>query len=118
MAMPAVNSAAAASAYGNTAKIATVGTPGGDAANATSFTDHMKDASNEPSFIDTAKGVISDAIQSLHEGEKVSAQAITGKANLADVVQATTSAELTLETVVALRDKMMGAYEEIMRMPI
>ena len=41
-----------------------------------------------------------------------------GTANLTDVVEAVTAAEMTLETVVAMRDRMMSAYQEIMRMPI
>ncbi len=35
-----------------------------------------------------------------------------------DVVQAVSNAELTLQTVVAVRDRVVNAYQEIMRMPI
>jgi len=48
----------------------------------------------------------------------MSAQAVTGEADLTDVVAAITSAELTLQTVVAVRDRLISAYQEIMRMPI
>ena len=48
----------------------------------------------------------------------MSAMAVTGEADITDVVQAVTSAELTLQTVVAVRDRMISAYQEIMRMPI
>ena len=51
-------------------------------------------------------------------GEKLSAQSVAGKAELTDVVTAVTSAELTLQTVVAVRDRVISAYQEIMRMPI
>ncbi|HEY8189549.1 MAG TPA: flagellar hook-basal body complex protein FliE, partial [Micavibrio sp.] len=59
-----------------------------------------------------------EAVETLHGGEKASAQAVMGTANLTDVVQAVTAAELTLQTVVAVRDRMLTAYQEIMRMPI
>jgi flagellar hook-basal body complex protein FliE len=45
-------------------------------------------------------------------------QVSESKADLTDVVQAVTSAELTLQTVVAVRDRLIAAYQEIMRMPI
>lgn len=97
------NPAAAAGAYANTAKAIQV--PGIEAAKGESFADAMKD-------------IAQDAIDSLHKGEKASANAVLGTANLTDVVEAVTAAELTLQTVVAVRDRMLGAYQEIMRMPI
>ena len=43
---------------------------------------------------------------------------ITGKADIVDVVNAVNQAELTLNTVVAVRDKVVAAYQSIMNMPI
>ena len=43
---------------------------------------------------------------------------IEGKADVVDVVTAVVEAEVTLETMVAVRDRVISAYEEIMRMPI
>jgi flagellar hook-basal body complex protein FliE len=97
------NPAAAAGAYANTAKAVQI--PGIEAAKGESFADAMK-------------GVAVEAVESLRGGEKASANAILGTANLNDVVQAVTAAELTLQTVVAVRDRMLSAYQEIMRMPI
>ena len=97
------NPAAAANAYANMAKVA-------DGAGV--------EAAKGPSFVDFIKEAASNSIETLQAGEKASAQAVTGTANLTDVVQATTAAELTLQTVVAVRDKMLGAYQDIMRMPI
>jgi flagellar hook-basal body complex protein FliE len=45
-------------------------------------------------------------------------QATAGKADLIEVVTAIAESEAALETLVAVRDKVIGAYEEIMRMPI
>lgn len=44
--------------------------------------------------------------------------AATGKADIVDVVTAISAAESTLETVVAVRDQVIQAYQEILRMPI
>lgn len=42
----------------------------------------------------------------------------TGKANVVDVVTAVAESETAVETLVAVRDRVIAAYEEIMRMPI
>ena len=44
--------------------------------------------------------------------------AVAGQTSLQEVVEAVNAAELTLQTVVAVRDRMIAAYQEIMRMPI
>ena len=44
--------------------------------------------------------------------------AVEGKANVAEVVTAVANAELALQTVVAVRDQVVQAYQEILRMPI
>ena len=41
-----------------------------------------------------------------------------GKAQLIDVATAISAAETSLETVMAVRDQVINAYQEIMRMPI
>lgn len=74
-----------------------------------------KDGVKFSDFLETkAQGVIS----TIKESEKVSAMAIKGEADMVAVVQAATNAELALQSVVALRDRMISAYQDIMRMPI
>jgi flagellar hook-basal body complex protein FliE len=58
------------------------------------------------------------AVDSLKAGEAASLGAVTGKAQLSDVVTAVTNAELTLQTVVAVRDRVIQAYQDILKMPI
>jgi flagellar hook-basal body complex protein FliE len=41
-----------------------------------------------------------------------------GKANIVDVVTAVAETEVTIDALVSVRDKVIAAYEEIMRMPI
>jgi len=66
--------------------------------------------------------MLKDAIGTVAEmGRKSDAQAqavATGKANVVDVVAAVAETEVAVDAVVAVRDKVIQAYEEIMRMPI
>jgi flagellar hook-basal body complex protein FliE len=54
----------------------------------------------------------------MHTGEVAAAQGATGQGDVVQVVNAVTAAELTLETVVAIRDRVISAYQDIMKMPI
>lgn len=56
--------------------------------------------------------------RALGQAEAVSQKAARGEAELVEVVTAITAAEATLETVVAVRDQVVRAYQEIMRMPV
>lgn len=58
------------------------------------------------------------AIDAGKKSEQMSKAAITGKADIREVVAAVSNAELTLQTVVAVRDKVISAYNDILRMPI
>ena len=51
-------------------------------------------------------------------GEQMSMKGIAGEADLTDVVQAVNSADITLRTIVTLRDRMVQAYQEVIRMPV
>lgn len=66
--------------------------------------------------------MLSDAMNSVVEaGKKSDAQAQTmaaGKANVVDVVTAVAETEVAIDALVAVRDRVIQAYEEIMRMPI
>jgi flagellar hook-basal body complex protein FliE len=54
-------------------------------------------------------------------GRKSDAQSqalVAGKANVVDVVTAVAETEVAVQALVSVRDKVIAAYEEIMRMPI
>ena len=59
-----------------------------------------------------------DSIANIRQGEQAATEQVDGKANIVDVVNSVNSAELTLDTVVAVRDKVVAAYQSIMSMPI
>jgi len=57
-------------------------------------------------------------VQQSSAAEGLSMKAISGEANIQDVVSAVSQAELSLQTTLAVRDKVVAAYQEIMRMAI
>ena len=54
----------------------------------------------------------------LANAEKTAIGAMTGEADPHSLVQALTQAELAVETAVTVRNKVVEAYQEILRMPI
>ena len=93
----------AASAYTNTAK---VGNKAGVSGN------------DDVTFSDFLRAKTEESIDTLRAGEKMAAKAVTEEADLTDVVEAVTAAELTLQTVISVRDRLISSYQDIMRMPI
>ncbi len=77
-----------------------------------------KNDSNNGDFAEILRGATEGAIGSLRAGEQQSLAAAAGTADLNDVVTAVGKAEMTLQTVVSLRDRVIQAYQEILRMPI
>ena len=59
-----------------------------------------------------------DAVGTMKAGEQAAAQQVAGKADVVNVVSAVNQAEMTLDTVMAVRDKVIQAYQSIMQMPI
>ncbi len=53
-----------------------------------------------------------------YKGEAKSAEGLAGTAELHELVAAVSNAELTLNTVVAVRDRIISAYQDIIKMPI
>ena len=97
----------AANAYSVSSNIKTTGETDGDSGDdgGVSFSSFLKDKATE-------------SLDTMRASETLSAKAISGDAELTEVVEAITAAEVTLQTVVAVRDRVISAYQEIMRMPI
>jgi flagellar hook-basal body complex protein FliE len=105
----AVLPAAAAAAYQAVAQIG--GTPAAGTASATG-------ANPLGGFGEFLSKAVQDGIGTMKQGETMAARQLAGQANIVDVVGAVNQAELTLDTVVAVRDKVVQAYQSIMNMPI
>jgi len=66
--------------------------------------------------------LLKDAVGSVMEsGKKSDAQTVAmaaGKANVMDVVTAVADTDVAVSTLVSVRDRVIAAYEDIMKMPI
>jgi flagellar hook-basal body complex protein FliE len=61
---------------------------------------------------------IAETVATAKEADRAAAAAVAGKANVTEVVTAIARAELALQTTVAIRDRVIQAYQDVMRMPI
>lgn len=58
------------------------------------------------------------AVEVGRAADAASTRALTGEGSVTDVVLAVGRAEITLQTAVAVRDRVVAAYQDVMRMPI
>lgn len=74
--------------------------------------------SEGPSFTAALKEAIGAVNDMGRKSDAQSKAMVAGKANMIDVVTAVAETEVAIDAVVAVRDRVIQAYEEIMRMPI
>jgi len=101
---------AVAAAYNNASKLIT------DAAKTSSGA--LEQGAQGPDFGKLLSDQVQGVIDSGRTSDKMSLDLLNGKANVVDVVTAISQTQLAMESMVAIRDKVISAYEEIMRMPI
>ncbi len=75
---------------------------------------------SDNSFASMVSQVANNAVETGKAGEEASMAFATGQptANMVEMVTAVAETELALQTMVSVRDRVISAYEEIMRMPI
>ena len=66
----------------------------------------------------TLQQALQGAIDTGRQADARATEAAGGGGNITDVVAAVSKAELALQTTVAIRDRVVQAYQDIMRMPI
>jgi flagellar hook-basal body complex protein FliE len=76
-------------------------------------------AANGGSFADMVKGLVTQAVDAGQQAESLSTAAASGQdVPLHEIVQAVSKAELTLQTLITVRDKAVEAYQQIQQLPI
>ena len=103
MADPIANAAAAA--YSNASRIAGAGLA-------------SRDGAQDGGFGDLLRKAAETAVDTLKQGEQASLQGVMGKADIAQVAAAVANADATLQTIVAVRDRVIAAYQDIIKMTI
>ena len=104
MATPSI----AANAYASLAKLTD---PSG-------LTKGAGEASGGQSFGTMLKDAVGALNKTAQTSDMQTQAAAAGKANIVDVVTAVAESEVAIDALVSVRDKMISAYEEIMKMPI
>ena len=75
-------------------------------------------AANDDSFGELLDHLTTNAVDTLKSAEAAAIAGVQGKASVQSVVDSIMSAERTLQTVIAVRDKAVGAYQEVSKMAI
>ena len=75
-------------------------------------------AGNDGSFANLLGRALDGAIATGHQADTQAEQAIAGHGDLTQVVTAVSRAELALQTTTAVRDRVLQAYQDIIKMPI
>jgi len=70
------------------------------------------------SFSDALGDFLGDAVSAIKNSEEIAAKGALGKADLQDVILAVSNAEVMMQTVSAIRDKVIAAYQEVIRTAI
>ena len=110
---------AAAKAYSNASKMLGTAKPaGGDEAATIGLGPSAVKDPSKLSFSDLVEGSIDRSIATTYKSEEVGIKTMLNKADLHEMVAAVTQAELTLQSVVAVRDRVINAYQDILKMPI
>ncbi|MGF1445891.1 MAG: flagellar hook-basal body complex protein FliE [Pikeienuella sp.] len=70
------------------------------------------------SFAETLARAAQEIDETLRRGEQAADAAASGRGDVQSVVEALTATELALQTAVTVRDRVVEAYKEILRMPV
>jgi flagellar hook-basal body complex protein FliE len=78
----------------------------------------VSDPANGTNFGALLRDVVSTVTEATRKSDAQSQAMAAGKSNIVDVVTAVAETEVAIEALVSVRDRVIQAYEEIMRMPI
>ena len=71
-----------------------------------------------PPAPDRLRTAAAEFVQTLRQGEQTATAGLAGRADAQSVVTALAATEIAVQTAVTLRDKVVEAYQEILRMPV
>lgn len=102
----------ASNAYGLTQKATQSTTDGTDAAGGAQSSDAVS------GFTTALNNAVKGAISTGKTAEAQTAAGLSGKGNLTDIATSVEEAKLTLQTVTTVRDRVVQAYQDVMKMSI
>ncbi len=71
-----------------------------------------------PDFAEMVGKALGDVADSMGRAESHSLNSLSGKATLDDVAVSLTGAELSIKALLGIRDRVISAYQDIIKMPI
>jgi flagellar hook-basal body complex protein FliE len=71
-----------------------------------------------PNFTQLVEEALGKTVDKFKTAEAKATQSITGEVSMEDLAVAVANAEMSLKTVIAIRDKLVTAFQDIIRMPI
>lgn len=77
-----------------------------------------QEAQQGEDFASFFRSLAQQSVSTMQASEQASVQGLQGQLDAQSVVEAVAAAELTLQTVTAVRDRVVEAYQELIRMPI
>ena len=80
--------------------------------------DEAKAVSPAGTFSEMVRSAAEQVEKDNQYAELMSMKAVKGTADIQEVVMAVSNAEVALQTVIAVRDKVVSAYQDILQMPI
>ena len=103
---------AATAAYGNASRLIN------QAAKPNTDLTALTAPSNGGTFADMLAQQVQGVVDAGKTSDAMAIDMVNGKANVVDMVNALSETEIAIESMVTVRDRVISAYEEIMRMPI
>ena len=80
--------------------------------------DGLQTGTADGSFGDTLSQALQSMVDTGHAADAAAAKGMTGQGNLTEVVMAVSKAQLALQSTTAIRDRVVQAYQDIMKMSI
>jgi flagellar hook-basal body complex protein FliE len=103
---------AATAAYGNASRLIN------QAAKPNTDLQALAGSNGGGSFANILAQQVQGVVEAGKTSDSMAIDMVNGKANVVDMVTALSETEIAIESMVTVRDRVISAYEEIMRMPI
>jgi flagellar hook-basal body complex protein FliE len=78
----------------------------------------MGDAKEDQSFSNLLSQALGTVTETGKAADAATMASTTGRTDMIDIVTAVAESETAMQTLVSVRDRVISAYEEIMRMPM
>lgn len=79
---------------------------------------NVENGAREDGFVESVVDAAQETVNTIHKGEETARAMMAGQADAHSVIEALAQTEMALEMAVSVRDRVVAAYQEILRMPV